>query len=217
MTAENSVIIRDISGLQDYTHCWQAMRHFTDQRTDDTLDEIWLLEHSPVFTQGQNGKAEHIIDPGTIPIVQSDRGGQVTYHGPGQLVVYAMVNLKRKKWNIRQLVTALEQPIIQWLADLTITAEAKCEAPGIYVNNKKIGSVGLRVRRGCSYHGLALNINMDLQPFLRINPCGFAALAMTQFADISPLKDIKTAKIQLVDYLLRNLGYTSPLYNPIIY
>ncbi len=163
----------------------------------NTADEIWLLEHPPVFTQGQNGKPEHVLNPGVIPIVQSDRGGQITYHGPGQLVIYTLIDVKRKKLNVRQLVTLLEQSVIQLLAKYQIQAYAECKAPGIYVNEKKICSVGLRIRRGCSYHGLALNIDMNLEPFSRINPCGFADLHMVQFTDLAGPQNMQDIGHQL--------------------
>lgn len=210
MTDMNQIIIRFL-GMQDYQTCWQAMRQFTDQRDATTQDEIWLLEHHAVFTQGQNGKPEHLLYPGTIPVIQVDRGGQVTYHGPGQLVAYILVDLKRKKMSIRDIVTRLEKAMIQLLATFQIEAIAKCEAPGVYVKDKKIGSIGLRIRRGCSYHGLALNVHMDLEPFSRINPCGFHHLKMTQIAEFEPKIDIKKAESKLVDYLILNLGYNSQL------
>lgn len=206
----STVIVRFLA-QQDYLACWEAMRQFTTQRDENTLDEIWLLEHPPVFTQGQNGKAEHILNPGSIPVIQVDRGGQVTYHGPGQLVVYPLIDLRRKKMNIRQIVTLLEKSVIDVLADYHITAVAKREAPGVYVNHKKICSIGLRIRKGCSYHGLAFNISMDLEPFSRINPCGFKQLEMTQLTDFVNPVDMKTIQQQLMAYLTTNLGYNNSL------
>lgn len=200
----SSLIIRQL-GMQPWAPVSLAMHQFTDQRNNDTPDEIWLVEHPPVFTQGQAGKSEHLLMPGNIPVMQSDRGGQVTYHGPGQQVMYVMVNLKRRKTGVRQLVTALEQTVIDTLAHFSITASARADAPGVYVDGKKICSLGLRIRNGCSFHGLALNINMDLAPFLRINPCGYAGMEMTQLvaltapvtpADIQPLL-IKNFALQL--------------------
>jgi lipoyl(octanoyl) transferase len=196
-------------GQQDYQACWQAMRQFTDARTAATDDEIWLLEHPPVFTQGQSGKPEHILNPGHIPIVQTDRGGQVTYHGPGQLMVYLLADLKRKSVNVRELVTLLEQSVIDLLASHGIHAQAKRDAPGVYVSGKKICSIGLRIRRGFSYHGIAFNISMNLEPFSRINPCGFSGLQMTQLAELGGPADVKTAGMQLMQYLTKNLGYTT--------
>jgi len=185
----------------DYTKVWQAMQNFTDNRDENTADELWLVEHPPVFTQGQAGKAEHLLMPGNIEVVKVDRGGQVTYHGPGQQVIYFMINLRRRKIGVRQLVTLIENGIVNALQDFGITAAAKSDAPGVYVNNKKIASLGLRVRKGCSFHGLALNVNMDLEPFLRINPCGYAGLEMIQSADLSSLNNVEQAGEGLVKHL----------------
>jgi lipoyl(octanoyl) transferase len=190
----------------EYTTVWQAMQKFTDDRNDDTQDELWLVEHPAVFTQGQAGKDEHLLMPGDIEVVKVDRGGQVTYHGPGQQVIYFMINLRRRKMGVRDLVTLLENGLIASLADFDITAKAKPDAPGVYVNNKKIASLGLRVRKGCSFHGLALNVNMDLSPFLRINPCGYQGLEMVQTADISQLKDTDQAGETLVKHLAKLLN-----------
>lgn len=224
----DQVIIRHLS-QQDYLTCWQAMQQFTQQRDETTPDEIWVLEHSPVFTQGQNGKPEHLLNPGDIPVIKIDRGGQVTYHGPGQLVAYTLIDIKRKKLNIRELVTVLEKSVIECLADMNIQAIAKPDAPGVYVNQAKICSIGLRIRRGCSYHGLALNIAMDLEPFSRINPCGFKELKMTQLSELIPklmldtknnIQDnrqdirqdyINKSRQKLIQYLITNLGYTHSL------
>jgi lipoyl(octanoyl) transferase len=206
----DTVIVRYL-GKQDYSTCWEAMKQFTNKRDENTFDELWLLEHPPVFTQGQNGKPEHLLNPGDIPVIKIDRGGQVTYHGPGQLVVYTLVDIQRKKMNIRELVTILEASIIQLLSELGIQATAKCEAPGVYINNQKIGSVGLRIRRGCSYHGLAFNIQMELEPFTRINPCGFAQLKMTQLSDHTQVQNIDEISLKLVNYLVKNLGYNNQL------
>jgi len=166
-------------GVQDYLTSWQAMSDFTSQRDENSVDEIWLVEHPAVFTQGIAGKAEHIIGQSDIPVVQSDRGGQITFHAPGQLVVYLMINLRRKALNVRSLVTIMEESIIDLLADYKVTAVARPDAPGVYVDGKKIASLGLKIRKGCSFHGLALNVDMDLAPFLKINPCGYAGLEMT--------------------------------------
>lgn len=200
-------------GQQDYLSCWQNMQQFTNNRNEKSSDEIWLLEHQPVFTQGQNGKPEHILDPGGIPIVQTDRGGQVTYHGPGQLMVYTLIDLKRKKLNVRELVNLLEQSVIDLLAENKINAHARLDAPGVYISfgrsiEKKICSIGLRIRRGCSYHGIAFNINMDLKPFTQINPCGFAKLKMTQLAELGGPKDTLETGRKLTNYLVKNLRYT---------
>ena len=196
----NTVVIRQLNQI-DYTTVWQAMQNFTDNRDSDTLDEVWLVEHPKVFTQGQAGKDEHILSSSTIPIVKVDRGGQVTYHGPGQQVIYVLINLKRRKIGVRQLVTLIENSIIDSLADYNITAAAKPDAPGVYVSGKKVASLGLRIRKGCSFHGLALNVNMDLSPFLLINPCGYAGLEMIQTSDISGPKNILEAGESLVKHL----------------
>lgn len=176
---QDKILVRHL-GLQPYEPVSQAMHDFTDSRDDTTPDEIWLVEHLPVFTQGQAGKAEHVLVPGDIPVIQSDRGGQVTYHGPGQQVMYVLLNLKRRKLGVRELVTVLEQTVVDTLAEYGIDAHPRADAPGVYVGEMKICSLGLRIRKGCSFHGLALNINMDLSPFLRINPCGYAGMEMTQ-------------------------------------
>lgn len=195
-------------GRQDYTSCWHAMQDYTNRRQqDDSQDEVWLVEHDPVFTQGQNGKPEHILAPGTIPIIKTDRGGQVTYHGPGQLMIYLLIDMRRKKLTIRQLVSSLEQSVIDLLAAHGIESQAKCEAPGVYVNQKKICSIGLRIRRGCTYHGIAFNIDMDLEPFSRINPCGYTALKMTQLKDLGGPTNLIAVGQELTTYLMKNLGY----------
>ncbi|OGT33214.1 MAG: octanoyltransferase [Gammaproteobacteria bacterium RIFCSPHIGHO2_02_FULL_39_13] len=184
------------------------MRDFTDARTDKTPDEIWLLQHPPVFTQGLAGKAEHILNPHAIPVVQTDRGGQITYHGPGQLVIYVLIDLKRKQLHARSLVTKLEQSIIDLLALLSILAKTKCDAPGVYINDEKIGSIGLRIRKGCSYHGAALNVDMDLTPFSYINPCGFKNMKMTQIKTLAPHITVEQIKQAIISPLLKNFGYT---------
>lgn len=186
----DSLIVKSL-GLQPYQPIWQAMKDFTNGRDDDSVDECWLVEHEPVFTQGQAGKPEHILQQSTIPIVQCDRGGQVTYHGPGQVMVYLLVNIKRKKIGVRDFVSLMEYAVITVLADLGIVAELKDGAPGVYVNGAKISSLGLRVRRGSTYHGLALNVDMDLSPFLQINPCGYEGMAVT---DIHTLLSDSSAK-----------------------
>ena len=202
---KNSLIIRQLATM-DYTTVWQAMQNFTDDRNDETQDELWLVEHPAVFTQGQAGKEEHLLMPGDIEVVKVDRGGQVTYHGPGQQVIYFMINLRRRKMGVRNLVTLLEDGLIAALADFDIKAKAKPDAPGVYVNEKKIASLGLRVRKGCSFHGLALNVNMDLSPFLRINPCGYQGLEMVQTADISQLQNTDQAGETLVKHLAKLLN-----------
>jgi len=182
------------------------MQQFTDQRDASTVDEIWLLEHEAVFTQGRAGKAEHLLAPGDIPVVQSDRGGQITYHGPGQLMVYTLLDIDRLGLGIRSLVLALEQAVIACLADYGISARGRRDAPGVYVKNAKIASLGLRVRKGCSYHGLALNVNMDLAPFERINPCGYRGLEMTQISALGGPDDVQRVGQDLLPQLLRELG-----------
>ncbi|AAW85238.1 lipoyl(octanoyl) transferase LipB [Aliivibrio fischeri] len=179
-------------GRQDYEPVWKAMHTFTDERDENTCDEVWLVEHNPVFTQGQAGKEEHVLAAGDIPIVKSDRGGQVTYHGPGQLVAYVLINLRRKNIGVRELVTHIENTVINTLSHFNVESAARPDAPGVYVDNKKICSLGLRIRKGCSFHGLALNINMDLSPFLRINPCGYAGMEMIQLHDL--VKDNMTVE-----------------------
>jgi lipoyl(octanoyl) transferase len=178
-----AIMIRQL-GLQNYETIWQAMQRFTLDRTPETDDQIWIVEHFPVYTLGLNGKREHLLNTGTIPVVQSDRGGQVTYHGPGQLVVYPLLNLKRRELGVRPLVTLLEQTMIAALAHYGICASARPEAPGVYVAGKKIGSIGIRIRNNCCYHGLSLNNAMDLTPFTFINPCGYAGLEVTQLTDL---------------------------------
>ncbi|EKD77092.1 MAG: Octanoyltransferase [uncultured bacterium] len=201
------LIVRELD-TQDYNKTWKAMRDFTDARTDKTPDEIWLLQHPPVFTQGLAGKAEHILNPHAIPVVQTDRGGQITYHGPGQLVIYVLIDLKRKQLHARSLVTKLEQSIIDLLALLSILAKTKCDAPGVYINDEKIGSIGLRIRKGCSYHGAALNVDMDLTPFSYINPCGFKNMKMTQIKTLAPHITVEQIKQAIISPLLKNFGYT---------
>lgn len=201
------LIIRNL-GLQPYEPVWRQMQVFTQQRTDTTPDEIWMLEHQAVFTQGQAGKAEHLLKTGDIPVVQVDRGGQVTYHGPGQLVIYLLLDLKRKGVGVRELVTLMENAVITLLAGLGVEARARADAPGVYVKQTKIASLGLRVRRGCSFHGLALNLNMDMTPFLCINPCGYAGMEMTQLSDHVADLDQRAVADKLLDYLTNKLGYT---------
>jgi len=183
-----SILVRHL-GTVDYHDTWQKMQDFTNARQSDTPDELWFLQHLPVYTLGKNGKSEHVLNPGEIPVVNSDRGGQVTYHGPGQIVAYTLLDLTRLKLGVRELVTALEQTIIELLADYSVTASSRREAPGVYVNDAKIAALGLRVRKGRSFHGLALNVDMDLEPFTRINPCGYEGLEVTQLKNL--VSDIK--------------------------
>ena len=195
-------------GLVDYESTLEDMREFTASRDSDTPDELWLLQHPRVFTQGIAGKAEHVLAPGDIPVVPVDRGGQVTYHGPGQWVVYLLINLKRRSMGVRALVDLIEQSIVETLAEFDVTAAADPKAPGVYVDSEKIASLGLRVRRGCSYHGLSLNVDMDLEPFSRINPCGYEGLQVTSLRKLlgseCPTED------QVSDVLLRNLEERLP-------
>lgn len=191
------VWVREL-GQQPYQPVWEAMKAFTDGRDGDTPDELWALEHAPVFTQGQAGRAEHILAPGDIPVVPVDRGGQVTYHGPGQLVVYLMVDLKRRRMGVRNLVSGIETALVTVLADYGIEAAPRPDAPGVYVDGAKIASLGLRVRRGCSFHGLALNVDMDLEPFRRINPCGLAGQPMCRMTDYDPKASVATVAPELL-------------------
>ncbi|XPF95863.1 lipoyl(octanoyl) transferase LipB [Colwellia sp. RE-S-Sl-9] len=207
----DSLIVRQLNQT-DYTTVWHAMQSFTDNRNDETLDEIWLVEHPAVFTQGQAGKEEHILSTSNIPIVKVDRGGQVTYHGPGQQVLYVLINLRRRKMGVRNLVTLIENAIIDSLNDYGITAVAKPDAPGVYIDNKKVASLGLRVRKGCSFHGLALNVNMDLSPFLLINPCGYAGLEMVQTSTLNGPKNVLEAGESLVKHISTLLNSNTIVY-----
>ena len=206
----HQLIVRQL-GLTEYVPVWHAMQAYTRARCDKSNDEIWLVEHPPVFTQGQAGKAEHLLATGDIPVVQVDRGGQVTYHGPGQLVAYLLVDLNRLQLHVRSLVDLIESSIISLLLNVYgLEAQANLKAPGVYVNSAKLASLGLRVRKGCSYHGLALNVNMDLEPFNRINPCGYAGLTVTQLASLLPdsvLPTVETVGNQLLEQIAAKLGY----------
>lgn len=203
-------------GVQDYQAIWHKMQDFTDNRTANTPDEIWLVQHPSVFTQGSAGKPEHLLNSTNIPVVQSDRGGQITYHGIGQQIMYVLIDIKRHKANgnelsVRDLVSALEQSVVKTLADYGIQSYPKPDAPGVYVNEQKICSLGLRIRKGCSFHGLALNINMDLTPFRNINPCGYAGLEMCQLADFVSAEQAKCELVapKLVHYFSQILGYNT--------
>lgn len=199
------LLIRE-QGLQQYLDVWEQMKAFTAQRNEETPDEFWLLQHPSIYTQGQAGKPEHLINPKNIPVIQSDRGGQVTYHGPGQLVAYALLDIKRRNMGIRTLVSQLEEMLIALLSLYKIHASIKCGAPGVYVDDKKIASIGLRVKNGCTYHGIALNVAMDLSPFKGINPCGFSQLEMTQMSAFIP--DIRFDEVaqQMTGLLLHQFG-----------
>lgn len=208
MLQQMPLIVRHL-GIRPYLQTWQDMQTFTDQRDADTPDEIWLLQHEAVYTQGQAGKAEHLLHQTDIPVVQSDRGGQITYHGPGQLIAYLLIDVRRKGLGVRQLVTAMEQAVIALLARSGIAAVAKPDAPGVYVAGAKIASLGLRIRRGCSFHGLALNVNLDLTPFSHINPCGYAGLAMTQTATLGGPQTVAEAEPLLLGELARLIDYST--------
>lgn len=192
-------------GLRDYAEVWDEMQNFTNNRTDATPDELWLLEHRPVFTLGLAGKREHLLNPGTIPIVQSDRGGQVTYHGPGQLIAYILFDLHRAGLGVRKLVDLLQESVLELLQQHGIVGHTMPKAPGVYVNNSKLAALGLRVRHGRSFHGLSLNVDMDLEPFSRINPCGYPGLQVTQLQDLGIKLDLSQAAGELTEHLQKNL------------
>ncbi|WP_298770426.1 lipoyl(octanoyl) transferase LipB [uncultured Shewanella sp.] len=194
-------------GQQDYQSVWHAMQDYTDNRDASSPDELWIVEHPSVFTQGQAGKSEHILNPGDIPVIKVDRGGQVTYHGPGQLVIYPLLDIKRLKMGVRELVTKIEQSIVDMLAQYQVNAYAKADAPGVYVDERKIASLGLRIRKGCSFHGLALNVDMDMSPFQRINPCGYAGMEMIQCKPLGGPQTVIEAGNQLLNTLSQQLGY----------
>ena len=200
-----TITVRSL-GLQDYEPLWRAMQRFTDTRTPDTIDEIWFTEHPPVFTLGLNASREHLLETGDIPVVQIDRGGQVTYHGPGMLMIYPLIDLKRLGLGVRDLVTALEQSVVDLASEYGVTARARPDAPGVYVADTKFASVGLRIRRGASYHGMALNVRVDLEPFLRINPCGYAGLEMTDLATLGGDSDLDVVQEKLLPHFLRHLS-----------
>ncbi len=204
----NSISVRFLGKIA-YGETLIAMRNFTDARSEQTQDEFWIVEHPPVFTQGQAGQAKHLLKQSDIPVIQSDRGGQITYHGPGQLVIYLLIDLRRRKYGVRALVSAMEQSIIDLLSKYDITAYAQPKAPGVYVQGSKIASLGLRIRRGCCFHGLALNVNMDLTPFDYINPCGYPGLPITQCADLGGPVKVMLAGKQLIEILAKKIGYTS--------
>ena len=195
-----SIIVREL-GLQ----VWQDMQLFTDQRSETTADELWLLQHSQVYTLGKNGKPDHILDAQDIPVIKSDRGGQVTYHGPGQIIVYTLLDLNRRRIGVRELVTRIENSVIELLEDYDIRANARKDAPGVYVEGRKIAALGLRVRKGCSFHGLALNVDMDLEPFSRINPCGYQGLEVTQLSELADVADFNEVEKRLLSHLQHQL------------
>ncbi|OGV30212.1 MAG: octanoyltransferase [Legionellales bacterium RIFCSPHIGHO2_12_FULL_35_11] len=201
------MLIRQL-GVKPYSDVWQEMRNFTSARNANTIDELWLTEHPPVYTQGQAGKAEHILNPTNIEIIQTDRGGQVTYHGPGQLVAYVLMDLHKNKLGIKSMICKLEQALINLLATYNIKASRKEKAPGVYVDGNKIASIGLRVKNGCTYHGVALNVAMDLTPFSGINPCGYKELKMTQILDFDPTVNIKNANHRFIEQFLKVFNVT---------
>lgn len=192
-------------GRQEYVPLWREMQEFTDTRDENTPDEIWFVEHPPVFTMGLNASEEHLLAPGDIPVVQIDRGGQVTFHGPGQLMIYPLIDLRRSNTGIRNLVTALEQSVVDLVAEYEVEAVAKPEAPGVYVDDDKLASVGLRIRRGASFHGMALNVEIDLEPFSRINPCGYAELQMTDLHRLGIDLQLEPASEKFLPHFLRRL------------
>lgn len=206
-TALQTLCVKMLDGLQDYEPIWRAMQTYTDSRDAHSPDELWLLQHKPVFTQGQAGKAEHLISTGDIPVVQVDRGGQVTYHGPGQLVVYFMLDIGRLGIGPRELVSRIEAALVETLAHYGLNAQARQDAPGVYVGDDKIASLGLRIRKGRSFHGLSLNVDMDLEPFERINPCGFAGLKMVQLSDLSDGASLEQVAGRLVAAIQQLFGY----------
>ena len=203
--AQPPIEVRHFPGLQDYQSTWEAMRAFSIRRDAETPDQLWLLEHPPVFTLGQAARREHLLDPGHIPVIRTDRGGQVTYHGPGQLIAYLLFDLRRGRIGVKRLVHLLEQVVIELLAAHGILAAARPDAPGVYVDGAKIASLGLRVRQGCSYHGLALNVDMDLAPFRRINPCGYPGLAVTQLTELVPAVTMEGTVPELAGRLVQAL------------
>lgn len=203
--ARGDMAVRHL-GRQEYEPLWRAMQRFTETRDAATPDELWLAEHPPVFTLGLNARREHLLAPGDIPVVQIDRGGQVTYHGPGQLMVYPLIDLKRANLGVRTLVTALEKSVIDLVAAFGIEAACRADAPGVYVAGRKLASVGLRVRRGASYHGMALNVDLDLEPFSRINPCGYAGLEMTDLARLGVRETLPEVARRIEELFLRRVG-----------
>jgi len=201
------LIVRNL-GLRSYASTWHKMQAFTDERSESTDDEVWLVQHPPTFTLGKSGKREHLLDTGDIPVIQVDRGGQVTYHGPGQLLAYMLLDINRLGLGVRELVTRLEGSVIDMLSEYGIEAVSRKDAPGVYVDGKKIAALGLRVRRGCCFHGLALNVEMDLEPFDRINPCGYPGLEITQMADLVESVNLENITRQLLSHLKNRLQYS---------
>jgi len=205
-TPLNTLLVRTL-GRQEYEPVWQAMQSFTENRQSDTPDEIWLLEHQPVFTLGRNAKKEHILNTTDIPVVKIDRGGQVTYHGPGQLIAYLLIDIKRRSLGVRKLVSLIEQSIIDTLGEYQLKAYAKKEAPGVYIDEAKIAALGLRIKKGCSFHGLSLNLEMNLKPFKQINPCGYKNLEVVQLSDYIEKVEPSQVQHQLIFHLSNKIGY----------
>jgi len=206
MNQSNLIAVKYL-GTTDYLQIWQDMKDFTDARVDSSADELWITEHAPVFTQGHNGKPEHLLDIGDVPVIQVDRGGQVTYHAPGQLVIYCLLDLNRLGLGVRSLVTCIESSLVEFLASYGIDALARKDAPGVYVDAAKIAALGLRIRKGCCYHGLSLNIDMDLGPFSGINPCGLEGQAVTQMADFDITINVERAGRELAEFLIENISH----------
>jgi lipoyl(octanoyl) transferase len=202
----HSLVVKNL-GQKPYVKTWQTMKSFTDSREECVIDEFWLVQHPPVYTLGQSGKVEHLLTPSDIPVVHSDRGGQVTYHGPGQLVCYLLLDVRRLRFGVRGLVTAMEQSIIQLINSYGVIAESKAEAPGVYVDGKKLAALGLRIRKGCSYHGLSLNVDMDLGPFSNINPCGYKGLEVIDMKGLGIDRPMTEVMEDLTDILIRQIGY----------
>lgn len=209
MPAPHALTVRHF-GLMDYTPAWHAMQDFTDSRHINTPDELWFLEHPPVFTLGRNGKPEHLHNTGDIPVVCADRGGQVTYHGPGQLIAYPLLNIKRRQLGVQSLVRILEQTVIDLLTDYSLSAQRREKAPGVYIDNRKVAALGLRIRKGCSFHGLSLNVDMDLSPFSMIDPCGYRGLEVTQLRDLGIDAPLETISTQFRTHFERLLDTPAP-------
>ena len=203
---DQPLVVKNL-GEKPYAETWQAMKSFTDSRDECAADEFWFVQHPPVYTLGQAGKVEHLLTPGDIPIVHSDRGGQVTYHGPGQLVCYLLLDIRRLQLGVRDLVTAIEQSIVQLIKSYGVAAEAKPEAPGVYVDGRKLAALGLRIRKGCSYHGLSLNVDMDLGPFSNINPCGIEGLEVVDMKRLGIDRPMAKIMEELTDILVQQIGY----------
>ena len=202
----SAIRIRNL-GLQDYEPVWRDMQDFTDSRDEQTREEIWFTQHKPVFTLGVNASRDHLLAPRDIPVGQSERGGQVTYHGPGQLMIYPLIDLRRANRGVRPLVTALEQSVVDLAADYGIDAASRCDAPGVYVDGVKLASVGLRIRRGASFHGMALNVDVDLEPFSRINPCGFSDLQVTDLKRLGAESNLERVQEGLLPHFLKHMGF----------